>query len=329
MVLLWLFDQHRLQPWAYQAALMAFVLATVPSCRALTLVRLLTVSIYVFSAISKLDYTFLHSLGPQFTQSLLDFVGASSANWTDSQRLAAALLFPLGELFIALLLAIPHTRRLGAVLAIVMHSLLLLVLGPLGMKQQPAVLIWNIEFIVLAWLLFGRKRISQANLPAKAEDAARATNWLSHAATGILLFAVGFPLLEPRGWCDHWLAWGLYSPGASRAQVFVRPSDVESLPRKWRQYISPGQTETPWLRMRLDRWSLASLHAPLYPQARFQLGVALAVANALPPGRDVRVELFSAAHRLTGEREQTSLQTRPQLEAALRDYWLNAMPTKR
>ncbi len=61
---LFLIDQHRLQPWAYQLALIAIVLRFAGSPqRGLVLLRVLTISIYLYSAIGKFDYQFLHTVG--------------------------------------------------------------------------------------------------------------------------------------------------------------------------------------------------------------------------------------------------------------------------
>lgn len=327
MVALWLIDQHRMQPWAYEAVLLAIVISIADEKRTISLGRLLTLSIYFYSAVSKLDYTFLHSLGQQFTQALLQLVGQSSVNWTDQQRVLVALLFPLGEIATATLLSFPRTRAVGCAAASAMHGLLLLALGPLGMNQLPAVLIWNVQFILLAWLLFG----GSANGLQKTVTNTQATpRWRTNfLATGVILLAVLFPLLEPFGLCDHWRAWGLYSPQSSRAFIFLEANDIEQLPEELRMYAAETSGEPGWRQFRLDRWSLAILRVPLYPQARFQLGVALATADKLPEASEVRVEIYTAADRFTGQREKTTLYSRQQIQEAAAKYWVNALPASR
>ena len=59
-------DQLRLQPWAYQFMLMAVVLALAERNAAFALLRLLIVAFYFHSALTKFDYSFLHTLGQQF-----------------------------------------------------------------------------------------------------------------------------------------------------------------------------------------------------------------------------------------------------------------------
>src|SRR5690606_31868401 len=83
-------------------------------------------------------------------------IGLSTAMWSETTRRVLAALFPLGELLVAAALLWPRSRRIGLLLAIVMHIALLLTLGPLGHDQKPAVLLWNVFFIGLVFLLFGR-----------------------------------------------------------------------------------------------------------------------------------------------------------------------------
>ncbi len=54
-----LLDQHRLQPWALQFFLFSFVLAISHNVCGLKCCRILVIIIYVYSAISKFDLSFL------------------------------------------------------------------------------------------------------------------------------------------------------------------------------------------------------------------------------------------------------------------------------
>src|SRR5262249_47589530 len=113
-----LFDQMRMQPWAYQFVLLSLVLALAQAGAAIALVRLLIASFYFYSALTKLDYSFLHTLGQQFLASLAGACGLSVDGLSEQTRLSLALMFPLGELAIAIGLLWRRTRPvalLGAV----------------------------------------------------------------------------------------------------------------------------------------------------------------------------------------------------------------------
>jgi hypothetical protein len=332
-----LFDQHRLQPWAYQFAVVAVVLAGCAPARAGTLLRVLTISLYFYSAVSKFDYVFLHTVGQQFLAALLDFVGIDAAELSDLLRLALAALFPLGELLVALGLCFRRTSRVALAGAVATHLLLLVLLGPFGLGHKPAVLVWNVYFIAQDLLLFGGRREGEApaeperveSRELRAESRTAAPRRNSLAAPAILGAVVLLPLLEPLGWFDHWPAWGLYAPKASRVVVQVRRSAAERLPKSLRRHLRAESEASPWLRLRIADWSLAALDAPIYPQARFQLGVAEAVVRRYRLARSAQIHLFTAADRQTGKRESETLVGLRGVENAAEWFWLNVHPAGR
>ena len=160
LVALIVLDQHRLQPWAYQAILVALALANCPRERGFALVRLLTASIYLYSGLSKLDFEFLHTLGQQFLTTLLGTVGASPDGWPQSWRLIAAAAFPLAEIVIAIGFCFRRLWLPALVGSVVLHGMLLVVLGPWGLNHSLAVLLWNGYFVVQNILLFGRPAVA-------------------------------------------------------------------------------------------------------------------------------------------------------------------------
>jgi hypothetical protein len=206
------------------------------------------------------------------------------------------------------------------IISTVMHFGLLVVVGPLGLHHKPAVLLWNIFFIVQNWLVFWHK--------SAAESSARVTEESKiglpyYALTLVLAVAVLWPLLEPLGLCDHWLAWGLYAPRASRVSLFVNDAAADSLPEDLQSLLDPDN-DSGWRELYLDRWSLAAHDVPIYPQARVQLAIAAAVVHKHSLVRTFQVVRFSTANRWTGEREHEILRTPEELQRASERYILNA-----
>ena len=131
-------DQHRLQPWAYQYAVVAIVLALADAARVIAMLRLLIISFYFHSALTKLDYSFLHTLGQQFLSALADRLrsvdrsmereraavgGRGLSGRRAGDRRWACALGELAAVFFATLL---------------LHVLLLVILGPLGLDHKPS-----------------------------------------------------------------------------------------------------------------------------------------------------------------------------------------------
>ena len=334
-------DQHRLQPWVYQFVVLAIIMAGCPARQALKLIRLLAASIYIYSAVSKFDYQFMHTLGREFLSTLLGYVGLHSENWPHSVELSLIVALPVGELLVGLGLLVPQTRRIAAMFAIVLHVSLLLILGPWGLGHKAGVLIWNLFFIEQAWRLFlARGKAIDSSDSVDASDVVDVTRTDQPAdsstarlaelgATITVWFVLLFPLTAAFGLCDHWPAWELYSPRSSRAQVYVHETARTTLPADLQQHLIAVQGDDQWQRLRIDQWSLDELDAPIYPQDRFQIAVALAIAQRYELDRSVRVLRQSASDRFTGERSEQMIVGTEQLKIAAERFRLNTLARTR
>ena len=326
MLLLFVADQHRLQPWAYQATIMAIVFATCTAVDALRLLRILVISIYVFSAFGKFDYEFLHTLGQQFLTTFADLCRLPDQFWSQSFRVSLAALFPLGELLIGLGLIWRRTRRLATVVAVAMHVLLLLILGPWGLNHQAGVLLWNLFFIIQAMLLFWP--IQQPAEERSDVSTPPRDRW-SLVGKCVISAVVVLPCLEWFDYYDHWLAWGLYSPRNSRVECYIDEQLAEQIPEPLRQHLQVSQDDLAILRLRMDHWSLGALGCPLYPQDRFQVGVAQAVAERYALGDAITVDRLGPANRFTGQRTKTRYRGQAGLSQLRGQFFLNATPRQR
>lgn len=317
--LLILLNQHRLQPWAWQFLLVGLLIGSAAPAAALSAWRWLAVSIYVWSALSKLDVTFFQSHGPFLLEGLFRALGRPEALglWSETARFRLAAAIPLAELSVAVTLLIPRTRLVGLVGSITMHLVLLLALGPFGHGHQPGVLLWNLFFIGQNLLLFARPAIA---CPAWSEQSAGTR--FAWAVTGL---AVLLPALEPFGGWDHWPGWAVYASRPERVYASVAEADAEHPPENLQPWLEPAGPFDPWRQLRIDRWSLAAVGAPIYPQDRFAVGVALAVARG-PGEPDVRITRDSPANRFTGKRTTQVVTGTEAVENFARRFRLNAQP---
>jgi hypothetical protein len=342
--LLVLVDQHRLQPWVYQLVVLAIIMAALPGAEAISLARILVASIYFFSALSKLDRSFFDSGGGQIVEGLVRCFGLTGQVSADNRAVLAGLV-AMGELLVAAGLSWRGSRRYAWPASIAMHVLLLVALGPWGSQSKSGVLLWNVYFIVQNVVLFGlageRRIIPSAGarpatsrsqrLPVDPQPKARQIGlagrlrWL---VRGVAAFVIVFPLTEPFGICDVWSAWAVYATGPERLRVFIEAADRDRLPAPLRDYVQPPRFEDGLCLIRIDRWSLDACRAPIYPQNRFRLGVALAIADRGALGDSILVELDSAANRFTGERTSRQLKGRAAIVSELNRYWLNGFPRK-
>ena len=275
---LFLLNQHRLQPWAWQFFLYAALAAVLRKPKDIIFsARWLTASIYFYSSISKFDYQFINGLGGRLAQTLTQTIGLDSVEGIN----VIAFAMPIFELSIAAALLIPKTRKLGVVMAAVFHGSLIATLGPWGLNHHLGVLVWNFFFFLVTASLFWPTVTQQQT------DEQTKRQLLPLIITVAL---VAYPIL-PRE--DHWLAWGLYSPNNSRCDLEVIQENDEG--------------EFVFERFDLGGLSLRQLNVPLYPEARFQLGVAQAIKQQENLRRS-KIFIRSKSDRFTGERESTAVE---------------------
>ncbi len=328
LLMLFSLDQHRFQPWAYELWLFCCIWLCCRDQLRISLMRWLLISIYFYSAIGKLDFEFLHTVAQQMLAVVLAGFGIELNDLSASFRLVLATTLPCIELMVAITVAWPKTRRIGGWLAIAVHLGLIIVLGPLGLNHRLGVLIWNLQVALQAyWLFVSDPRINPKTALEKPPFA-----WPQWIASAIIAAAIALPGTERLGLWDHWPSWALYAPHSSRVYLEVTGSPVDRLPPNLRKLVKESPIDAGgiaiWQTVRIDAWSLEALNTPIYPQARFQLGVAESIATDMNAGFQVRVTVLGAAARLTGKRRSFVYNGLTELSSATQPFWLNHRPRK-
>lgn len=336
---LMLLNQQRTQPWMYHLVLMALVLATTGRQFAFGLLRLLTVGIYTHSGVSKLDVSFCAGLGDLFWQTARNLILGGNTNRIPGFSLWP-LLFPIGEILIAMGLIWPRTRRFALWGACAMHGTLLLMLSPWGLNHRPGVLLWNMFFLLQDLFLFSGPTANSAGVTPTETVAATPCrrNYLVAASKFMPPLLVAgcliWPFAEPWGGCDVWLAWGLYAEHGEQLTIIVPESGLRKLPPIWHQSAAPWQdgidarqSAVPLWKLRIKNVSLEKLTAPVYPANRFLLGVALQIAqDSELKNHEIAAIWESPANRWTGVRQTRKLANLTELQQAADRCWLNARP---
>lgn len=311
-------NQHRLQPWVFLLLIHSTYLLSLTDRDAVRWMRWTIASVYIFSAISKLDYQFVFTVGKQMLETLSAFVGGDIGDLSTSWLVSLVLLLPLGELLVGVLLLMPKTRMAAGVLAMVLHLTLLVVLGPLGLDHQLGVLVWNLFFIFQAWLLF----VCRTDPASEAESkSAEPGGWFGKTV-GMLAIAIPvtclmLPQVELPMRADHWVAWEVYAPRSSRAGI-QSPGRGRSMGE-----LSLGEQS-------LSELSLERLGVPIYPQARFQAGCLVKLGGAGQSGgfgfRRQPILISSASDRFTGQRQTERLDSEMAWQRYCQRHWLNVRP---
>lgn len=322
-LLLALLDQHRLQPWMWHLLIIAALLMLAPNRVGLTCCRWVVISIYVHSALSKLDLSFFQAHGQLLLEGLLKPTGIEVGFWPPTVKTVLAAAFPAGELAVGLLLLIRRARRWGLIGSIVMHLLLLSTLGPWGLNHEPGVLIWNVLFIVQNLILF-RGRTDAACVPTGLSPNCKEPG--EYAAVALAAIVILGPLLENAGRWDHWPAWAVYSPRPTRVQVLIDADSAAGLPPSLVPFLgrpAPLEDRVP---LRLDAWSFTTRHCPVYPQLRYRIALARALLQGHVPGEAVTLVIDLTPRRLTGKRERIVLSGLDDVEEFRQRFWFNTEP---
>lgn len=327
LMISFLLDQHRLQPWAYQSAIYALVFAAIDRHRARHCLILLAASVYLYSAAGKFDFQFAHTVGQEFLDAIARPLGGLPDGLDESTRAKVALIFPAMELLCGVGILIQSTRIVAAAAAIMMHASLIFVLGPWALDHSNGVLIWNLLLIVQAYLLMIRPECSnhshaqdRERLDCESSQSQSVGSWI---VCGVVLCALAAPLLERFGYWDHWPSWSLYSPHTSRVDIELHRSAVDALPASLQSFVEDDDNDDGWRKLATERWSLSSRGVPIYPQARYQLALAEKIATQLRLTDEIRARVRGISDRWTGRRAEQLLMGRDEIRDAMRSYWIN------
>ena len=311
-----LLNQHRLQVWLLHFLILLPLLQSAshhqsqPSATPATpesrltgtghwhaKLTLITAAIYCWSAVSKLDVSFLHTHGQHFVEAICGALGISTRFWTPTTRIGTAAALPIGELLVALLLIIPRTRRVGLILSLVMHGLLLLAVGPWGLNHSNGVILWNVFLLGQNLLLLLSRADNEA--PNGIKPPGRCS---SRLATGAVVVAFVLPALRLTGHCDDWPAWAVYASNSPRILVQIRDTAVDRLPAELHQFVEQKRLSDGWSWFRIDHWSMTELGSPIYPTERFHFAVARAIIAEYSLTDGIQLIREGEADRLTGKR---------------------------
>ncbi|RCS46056.1 hypothetical protein DTL42_16335 [Bremerella cremea] len=317
LVFAFLLNQHRFQPWAYQFAVLALFFGLAPPAIARRLASWLVLSIYFYSALSKLNPSFVNELGSDFLATLGNFVGLNLIPIQLGPWKWFALAFPAFEMLAFLLLLNRQTRKVGVVAACLMHVGLLLVLGPLGLNHSWGVLLWNVFFFVQAILLFWFP------VPTATPQPACWNVRLAQAICGLVLL---FPTLELIGLGDPWPSWGLYASHVGRTHCFLVRHAATKLPEDLQKYVAADSTNDLFVPVELDQWSLRTTGAPMYPGERFAFAVGRSFVLKTNTAKVAQFVLESPAGRFQEDRQTNKFSGETLAEQSRQRFWLNTLP---
>ncbi|VAX41921.1 hypothetical protein MNBD_PLANCTO02-2227 [hydrothermal vent metagenome] len=319
-------NQHRIQTWAFQFWVIGILYLLMSSRQRLFWLRWFVVSLYAYSAISKLDVSFTKETGgwllEGLTSSIGQITGLTTKYWSPSKIQTIAFMLPLSELAVAISLCIKRLGWWRIFPAIAMHLLLLLTFSPWGHLQNNGVLLWNCFFIAQVIILFGRNQPSILKQNQQGDNSLR-----SRVGIVFILLLMTLPLLERTGWYDTWTSWAVYAGHPEQIIIELDSVALQKLPDEIQQQTQKNLNWTEdYSRLRIDRWALQSAGAPIYPESRFRVGVALFLAERYHLNNGIRVRFRSTANRLTGKRSEQIYNGITEIKTFANQFTLNSKP---
>lgn len=277
-VALFVFDLSRLQPWVYQYLFLMLALAAYTwkeeNARAtLRACGLVVACVYFWSGAQKLNPQFFAEVVPSLLGPYLARMPASFGGLTTT----LALLIPLIEICAGVLLLTRRLRRVGVVLAVLTHAVVLLLFVPL--RRNNVIWPWNVAMAALVVIIFWRDASGFRDfLPRRLP---------SIQTLALVLFGL-MPVLSLFGLWGQYQSAALYSGNVTRAEFVLEESVARQLPPRVRRKL---QTTSEGLRLDINQWSYAELNVPAYPSERVYRRAAETLCRFAESPSDVRLEV--------------------------------------
>lgn len=289
------FDYLRIQPWSYYYFFMILCFAVryqdQNQEQTLNLLRFIMASIYVWSGIQKLNYSFLFITYPDLVEPFTDHLPGV----LNSVLLKLGVTGPVTEIIGGSALFFKRTRRAGLIILTLVHLFILLMVGPFGKAINIIIWPWNISFIILLWMLFFNKE-TDFSLGFIFRDFRK-----PFTAAVIALF--GFlPVLSFVGLWPMYLSSALYSGNKVKSEIFLPHKFSESLPVIVKANIDESNNS-----IILNNWTQAELNVAMYPSAEIHLEVFRTFCQSYPEyERELAMKTFQKPAIITGKRNEVT-----------------------
>ncbi len=267
-----LFDMTRLQPWFYLDLLMLAVLAIGnrsenDAAGSVNAIRVTIIATYFWAAIQKINSSFFTETVPWFFRSVFP-------QMPEPITITFACIIIGLELVQAILLIFRPTRKAGIIMVLLSHFMVLSCVGPSGLNWNKVIWPWNVQMVILVFLLFGKNSAT-----VKWSDILIPKAMPQLIA---LLVAGIFPFLNFFKMWDYYLSAALYSGNVPQCELtFDMPQD-RPLPAKLVHQCEIDKDTTP-RRAKLNMRDLAmvDLNVPPYPERRVLVPVVTRLIRQL------------------------------------------------
>jgi len=255
-------DQIRWQPWVYIYSLFLipflFDNSIKNGIKKVNYFQIILIGVYVWSGIHKLNSNFIELI---YRSVLVDLFQMDNEVLTTSV-LQFGYIIPVIEILMGIALISPKTRKIGVVIVVLSHLLILFYISPIGINYNTVIYPWNIAMILFTVLLFWNKQnriviLGESNLKYRTTNIAI-----------VILFWI-LPSLNFIGKWDNYLSFSLYSGKTSNFYILIKDTEIEKIDTSIYKYyyrnidgLSGGKI------IDIGDWSFRELNVPCYPETR-------------------------------------------------------------
>lgn len=247
-------DYTRWQPWQfmYCSMLFIFIICFNDTKKAFQWVGVILVSTYIYSGLHKLNSHFIDNM---WVESILkDFLNLSSTTIIKFKLTKIGLLLPIIETLAGVGLLSKFWQKKAAYMLILMHLLLLLILGPIGLNYNKIVWPWNIAMICLLYLIFIKQSTMVFNF-----------NLLLSPSLMLIAFLwIIMPLCSFWGKWPHYLSNDLYSAKAMGMQLTIKHKNLSNNPLV--AFSNGVHKEDSTITVNIQHWAMQELGTPQFPE---------------------------------------------------------------
>ena len=267
LLLLTLQDQSRWTPWSYQYSLLLIALAfhawrrddASTTAAVLATCQVVMASLYFWGGMHKANVVFVRQVWPWFLQPLTSWLPAGIVSVLSGM----GVVVPVVEASTGLALLTRRFRHAAVAVAVAMHAMILLSIGPFGHHWDASVWPWNVTMMLLVAALFW-----------EVSGSVREIVWQPRFPfhTVVLVLCGVMPLLGAFGLWDSYLSAMIYSGNTRQAAVLFTGSVRDKLPVEIRSHVRERQRGT-W-QLDVASWALREIGVEPYPEPRIyrQLG---------------------------------------------------------
>jgi hypothetical protein len=255
-----LFDLNRLLPPFYMFFSFLFILVMyyknkITYNTLLTIMRIAIFGIYLASGLCKLNPCFDNVIYQWLIRPLQSVLNEDVFSVVKK----CSILIPITEIFIAIGLLLPSTRKIALLCLCVTHVTVLVILSPVFSKPFYIIYPWNISMIVFSFLFFYK---------AEAFSISCIINSLRN--NFVKLFVVLYiviPFIHLFGFIDTNLAFEVYSGKRKYAILFFSENVYKKLPPDIKA-VTRSKNDFQYYSIFLDEWAQADIQSSLYSERR-------------------------------------------------------------